>query len=142
MMLVKSNRIYFICIQNRCRSQIAEAWAKHYATDDLVIESAGIEHADIHPHTIQVMEEKGIPMSGHVSKTLDLKKYMSSEYVVKMCEQVAERCPVVPFGVKSLAWDIKDPLPTGNIEDVRVARDAIEIKVIALLKEMGKFKQV
>ena len=59
----KPVRIYFLCIQNRCRSQIAEAFAKHYGKDNVIAESAGLEASDIHPLTVVVMKEIGIDIS-------------------------------------------------------------------------------
>lgn len=131
----QSNRIYFLCIQNRCRSQIAEAFAQKYAQEHVLIESAGLEASTIHPLTIEVMREVDINISDRISKKIDMKKFIASNVIVKLCEQVTERCPIVPFGIHSVEWSITDPLngDEGNIEDVRLVRDEIEKKVIQLL---------
>jgi arsenate reductase len=72
----QSIRIYFLCIQNRCRSQIAEAFAQKYAQEHVVIESAGLEASTIHPLTIEVMREVDIDISNRVSKKIDMKKFI------------------------------------------------------------------
>lgn len=132
----KPVRMYFLCIQNRCRSQIAEAFAKHYGGDNVTVESAGLDASTIHPHTIEVMKEVGIDISANKSKSIDMQTFMSADVVVKLCEQVNEKCPVVPFGIKNEQWDIPDPLkPEGQLDDVRQARDAIRERVLGLLKE-------
>ncbi|CAN7202726.1 arsenate reductase ArsC [Paenibacillus sp. LjRoot153] len=136
-MLKKPVRIYFLCIQNRCRSQIAEAFAKHYGGEHVVVESAGLEPHDIHPFTVEVMKEVGIELSGITSKKIDMKYFISSNVIVKLCQQVAERCPIVPFGITSIDWNIEDPLITGDIQTVRYARDEIQKKVIELLKGLN-----
>lgn len=119
----KPLRLYFLCVQNRCRSQIAEAFANHYGGEDVLAESAGIESSSVHPLTIQVMKEAGIDISANVSKTIDMKTFMNADMVVKTCQTVHERCPVVPFGIRSVQWEIPDPVPkdgsAGNIEDFR-----------------------
>lgn len=131
-------RLYFLCIQNRCRSQIAEAFARHYGGERVIAESAGIESGEIHPYTIEVMKEVGIDISGKSSKTIDMKTFMQSKVIIKLCEQVNEKCPIVPFAIKNVQWDIKDPLTReGRLEDVTAARDEIQLRVIELLKELG-----
>lgn len=82
------------------------------------------------------MKEVGIDISASQSKSIDMKTFMSADVVVKLCEQVNEKCPVVPFGIKNEQWDIPDPLICGGqLDDVRKARDAIREKVLGLLKE-------
>lgn len=131
-------RLYFLCIQNRCRSQIAEAFARHYGGEHIIAESAGLETGDIHPYTIEVMKEVGIDISSKQSKMIDMKTFMQSKVIVKLCEQVNKKCPIVPFAIKNVQWDIADPLtPIGRVEDVRAARDEIHSKVLELLKDMG-----
>jgi arsenate reductase (thioredoxin) len=130
-------RLYFLCIQNRCRSQMAEAFARYYGGDLVAAESAGLETGDIHPFTIEVMKEIGIDISNKRSKTIDMKMFMHAKVIIKLCEQVNEKCPIVPFAIKNVQWNIIDPLTSdGQLEDVRAARDEIQLKVIALLKDL------
>jgi arsenate reductase len=132
----KPIQLYFLCIQNRCRSQIAEAFAKHYGGNQVIVQSAGLEASEIHPFTVEVMKEAGIDISGNHSKPIDMKYLILSKAVIKLCEQVNEKCPVVPFGTRSVQWNIQDPLSQNvKIEDVRRARDEIRDKIIDLLRE-------
>jgi arsenate reductase len=133
----KPVRIYFLCMQNRCRSQIAEAYAKYYGGSNISVHSAGLEGEEIHPLTIEVMREEGFDLESHYSKPIDMKTFMGANVVVKLCEQLKERCPVVPFGIQNYQWDIPDPLPSGNIDEVRKARDLIKEKVIELLTQLN-----
>lgn len=130
----KPVRFYFLCIQNHCRSQIAEAFAKHYGGEHVIVESAGLEPHDIHPLTLEVMRVVGIKLPGNTSKKIDMKYFIASNVIVKLCQQVADRCPIVPFGITSVDSDIEDPLLSNNIQSVRHTRDTIQKKVIELLK--------
>ncbi|MDF2910996.1 MAG: hypothetical protein K0Q56_1877 [Sporolactobacillus laevolacticus] len=136
----KAAHIYFLCGQNRCRSQMAEAFAKHYGGEHVVVESAGLEPSDtLHPFTIEVMKEVGIDLSQNVCKKIDMKFFISANAIIKLCEQVVERCPIVPFHIRNEEWNITDPLAIhgGTIQDVRRARDEIREKVIDLLRGMN-----
>jgi arsenate reductase (thioredoxin) len=134
-MVNKPVRLYFLCIQNRCRSQIAEAFAKHYGGEFIIAESAGIEASSIHPYTIEAMKEVGIDISGNSSKSINMKSLTSSNAVIKLCEEVNEKCPIVPFGIRNFQWNVPDPLKQGqSLEDVRKTRDEIREKVIELLR--------
>lgn len=135
----KTLRIYFLCMHNRCRSQMAEAFAKYYAGEKIISASAGVGESDIHPMTIEVMKEVGIDLSGHHSKSINMNDFISSHIIVKLCEQVNEKCPIVPFGIQNVQWDIPDPTPKNGaqakIEEFRAVRDVIKEKVLKLLNE-------
>ncbi|MGO4275274.1 hypothetical protein AB4Z22_36500 [Paenibacillus sp. TAF58] len=73
----------------------------------VVAESAGLEANELHPLTKAVMKEVGIDISNHVSKKIDLKTFLASNVIVKLCENLIERCPVVPFGITN---DLNVPL--------------------------------
>jgi arsenate reductase (thioredoxin) len=69
-----------------------------------------------------------------------MKVFISSQIVIKLCEQVNEKCPIVPFGILNVQWDIPDPMPKqgeGSIEEFRVVRDLIKQTVLQLLKEQN-----
>lgn len=136
-------RIYFLCGENRCRSQIAEAYAKLMARDDVIIDSAGLRPSEIHPLTHSVMNEVGIDLSGHHSKMIDMKTFIASSIVVKMCEDTKERCPVVPFGIRNVQWNLQDPLSESppQLEIVRLIRDEIKLKVHDLLTQYNALKE-
>lgn len=134
-------KIYFLCIFNRARSQMAEAFAKQYGGDRVVVESAGVDGArDVHPMTIEVMQEVGIDISQHESKTINMKKFVGSDIVVKLCEEANERCPIVPFGIRHEQWSIEDPIPKdgsdSDLETFRRVRDDIELRVKTLLQSV------
>ena len=66
---MEKTRVLFLCTGNSARSQMAEAFLRRYAGDYFEVHSAGLEPKEIHPYTLQVMEEAGCDMQGHTSKT-------------------------------------------------------------------------
>jgi arsenate reductase (thioredoxin) len=103
----------------------------------VLVESAGLNPSDeVHPYTIEAMREVGIDLSQHVCKKIDIKVFLSSNAIVKLCKQVVDWCPIAPFNIMNVDWNITDPLGEdgGSLEDVRSARDEIRKKVIGLLK--------
>lgn len=132
-------QIYFLCAQNRCRSQMAEAFAKFYGGDRVIVQSAGLDPSEeIHPLTVEAMREVGVDISQSTCKKINMKFFLDSNVIVKLCEQIVERCPIVPFKIMNVNWDIHDPLANGgSLEEVRKARDEIRDKVIDLLRGMN-----
>ena len=104
--------------------------------------SAGTEPAGyVHPVAVQVMAEKGIDISGHTSKQLDVKLAQTMDEVITVCGEADETCPAIPH-VNRLHWPITDPAKaTGTQEEVvsvfRAVRDDIARRVSVLLKETG-----
>lgn len=113
-------RILFLCTGNSCRSQMAEAWARHLCNDAIEAYSAGTENHGLNPRAIQVMAEVGVDMSFQHSKTLtDLLSQdpgLRFDIVVTVCGHARETCPVIPGVYKAVHAGFDDP-PT-------LARDA------------------
>ena len=89
-------RILVLCTGNSCRSQMAEGFFNAYGGDSIEVFSAGLEPHGVNPMTIKVMREVGIDISGHTSN--NLKEYLDMEfdYVITVCDNAAEKCPVFP----------------------------------------------
>lgn len=136
-------RVLFLCTGNSARSQMAEAFLRYYAWQHFEVYSAGLEPKDIHPLTIQVMEELGIDMSSHYSKQLmDYAGKVHFGFLITVCSKAEEKCPIFPgMGVR-LHWPFEDPAAaTGSDEErlrvFRLVRDEIQQKVITWLQEQG-----
>lgn len=69
-LLMNKIKVLFPCTGNSARSQMAEAWLRKYCTDRFEAHSAGLEPSVVNPYTIRVMEEIGVDMSSHRSKSL------------------------------------------------------------------------
>ncbi len=119
-------KILFICIENSCRSQMAEGFANFYGKDKLAAYSAGSKPSGkVNNLAIKVMAEKGIDISGAKSKGFNELLTKEFDYVVGMgCK---DACPLIP-AKNHIEWNISDPKGK-DIAFFRKTRDGIEAKV-------------
>jgi arsenate reductase (thioredoxin) len=107
---VKSKlKILFLCTGNSCRSQMAEGWACHLKSDVIEAWSAGIETHGLNPNAVKVMEEAGVDISGHRSKLLNSLMDITFDWVITVCDNANETCPVFPGKVKRHHISFNDP---------------------------------
>jgi len=132
-------RILFVCVENAGRSQMAEAFAKHYGNNKVQAVSAGtMPSSEINPIVIQAMREKGIDISLNKPKQITTQMVQEADTIVVMGCSAEGFCPAPLLG-KVKDWNIEDPKgkPT---EKVREIRDEIERKVRTLVEEGAAFK--
>ncbi len=108
--------ILFLCTGNSCRSQMAEGYAKLYLNDRFNIYSAGIEKHGLNKYTVQVMEEDGVDMSRHYSKTVSELGSIDFDIVVTVCGDANERCPAYLKKTKLIHKGFKDPAKAAGSE--------------------------
>jgi arsenate reductase len=133
-------RVLFLCTHNAARSQMAEAFLRHYADDRFEVLSAGLAPTQVHPLTCQVLAETGLDPSGLCAKGLnDFLGKVHIHYAIIVCDQVEEHCPhLYPFALQTLYWPFDDPTQAeGSKEDqlhrFRTVRDQIAHRVRAWL---------
>jgi len=132
MSIVKDKiKVLFLCTGNSCRSQIAEGWARHLKGDIIEPYSAGVWPVGVNPKTIRVMEEAGVDISGQTSKHVDELLGIDFDYVVTLCDNAREQCPVFPGKAKLIHKGFEDPVAViGNDEKImqtfRKTRDDIK----------------
>lgn len=124
-------KVLFLCTGNSCRSQIAEGWANHLKSDVIEAYSAGIRPIGVNPKTIKIMAEAGVDISGHTSKHIDDLAGIDFDYVVTVCDNAREQCPVFPGTAKLFHKSFDDPyFATGSEKKVmaefRRVRDQIK----------------
>jgi len=126
-------KVLFVCIENSCRSQMAEGFAKYYGEDRVEVFSAGSDPSGkVNELAIEVMKEKGINISGQESKGFKDLPYKSFDFVITMgCGDV---CPFVP-AKERIEWEIEDPKGKPK-EKFREARDKIEKKIKEFFKNL------
>ena len=102
-------RVLFICTHNSARSQMAEALLREIAGDRFDVYSAGTEATSVRPLAITAMNEIGIDISGQQSKTLE--RYLNEQwdYVITVCDDANESCPVFPGTADRSHWSFEDP---------------------------------
>ncbi len=102
-------KILFLCTGNSCRSQMAEGWAKALKADRFQAYSAGTIAHGLNPDAVQVMKEAGVDISGHYSKTLEDIKDQEFDYIVTVCGNAHETCPLFPGGGQVVHRGFDDP---------------------------------
>jgi len=123
-------KVLFLCTGNSCRSQIAEGWARHLKSDVIEAYSAGIRPIGVNPKTIEVMAEAGVDISDHTSKGIDDLSGINFDYVVTVCDNAREQCPIFPGRTRHVHKSFDDPyFATGSEEEIlavfRRVRDEI-----------------
>ncbi|MBA4114857.1 MAG: arsenate reductase ArsC [Rubrobacter sp.] len=134
MAVSKKSRILFLCTHNSARSQMAEGLLRHLAGDRFEVHSAGTEATSVRPEAVRVMAEVGVDISGQESKTLERYLGETFEYVITVCNDANEACPVFPGARNRLHWSFEDPSrATGTDEErlevFRKVRDRIRSRI-------------
>jgi len=135
--------VLFLCTGNSCRSQMAEGWAKQLGGKWIEAQSAGIEAHGKNPRAIEVMREAGVDISRQESTQLTDEMLTSADYVVTVCGQADENCPVLPAGTPKEHWPLADPAQATGSEDeimtvFRASRDDIRRRVADLIKRLQR----
>lgn len=102
-------KILFLCTGNSCRSQMAEGWAHHLKSDLIEPYSAGIETHGMNPRAVRVMQEAGVDITSQYSKHLDDVLDVGFDYVVTVCSNAHETCPIFPGRAKVVHAPFDDP---------------------------------
>ena len=127
-------KILFVCVENAGRSQMAEAFAKEYGGDELVVSSAGNKPVDrVSPVVVEAMKEKGIDISSNRPKLLTFQMTQDADLIVTMGCNDQGICPG-PFFKPTTDWKLEDPKGK-PIEKVREIRDDIEQRVRKLVMD-------
>ncbi len=140
---MKKRRVLFVCTHNSARSQMAEAMLNAWGGDRFEAFSAGTEATGIKPETVTVMDEIGIGMAGHRSKTIEEFRGQAFDWFVTVCDEAQQNCPVLP-GVSDVAhWSIEDPsvaqgTPGERLEVFRTARDRIRDRLHVFMLAGGR----
>ena len=111
--------ILVLCTGNSCRSQIAEGYLRHFAGEKAEIYSAGIETHGVNPRAISIMKEDGIDISKHTSNNIDQYYDIEFDFVITVCDNAKENCPVFPTKAKKFHHNFPDPAKsTGTEEEI------------------------
>lgn len=105
----KKLKMLFLCTGNACRSQMCEGWARHLKGDRIEAYSAGVVPHGLDPRAVDVMAEADVDISSHTSKHLDTLLDLPFDYVVTVCDNAAESCPMFPGNVKKVHHSFQDP---------------------------------
>jgi arsenate reductase len=114
-------KVLFLCTGNSARSQMAEGYLKNVASDRFTAMSAGIEPKGLNPLAIEAMREIGIDITSQTSKDVVSLLGQHIPYVVTVCDNAKERCPIFPGAWKFLHWSFEDPAAATGTHDEKLA---------------------
>jgi arsenate reductase len=118
--MADKKRVLILCTGNSARSQMAEGLLRHDAGDRFEVESAGTKPSQVRPEAIAVMKELGIDISGHRSKSVDEFAGRSFDYVLTVCDNAKESCPIFPGHANRLHHSFEDPAAVQGSEEHRL----------------------
>ncbi len=114
-------RVLFVCTGNSARSVMAEALLRHHGGAAFEVHSAGTDPKGINPVTLRVMESAGLDTSWTRSKSVSDYLGQHFDYVITVCDQARQSCPVFPGVHESLHWGYEDPAAAEGTEEERLA---------------------
>jgi arsenate reductase len=115
----EKKRVLILCTGNSARSQMAEGLLRNDAGNRFEVASAGVEPSSVRPEAIEAMRDTGIDISRHRSKSVDEFAGEEFDYVITVCDNANEQCPVFPGAPKRIHWSIDDPATAKGDEDTR-----------------------
>lgn len=128
--------ILFLCVANSARSQMAEGLARMIFRDRVAVQSAGSRPTRVNPHAIAVMQEVGVDLATHRSKSVDEIDPETVDLVITLCAE--EVCPVYPGRIERLHWPFPDPAGVdGPEEEQRAAFRRVRDQIRARLEEFA-----
>ena len=125
---------YFLCTGNSCRSQMAEAFGHKYLSEKYNVYSAGIEAHGLNPKAIKAMDEVGIDIRNQTSDLIDTELLNKADFVVTLCGDADDKCPMTPPHVTRWHWGFDDPARAEGAEEEKWAvfqrvRDEIDARI-------------
>lgn len=130
--------ILVLCTGNSARSQMAEGLFREAVGRRFDVVSAGTRPSFVRPEAIAVMAELGIDLSGHRSKSLDEFRDREFRYVVTVCDNAAEQCPVFPGQAERIHWSFEDPAAVeGSQQEREEAFRRIRDQIASRVKEFA-----
>ena len=114
-------RVLILCTGNSARSQMAEGLLRHSAGDRFEVFSAGTKPSSVRPEAIAVMQELGIDISEHRSKSVDEFAEQSFDYVLTVCDNAKESCPIFPGKTVTIHQNFEDPAALEGSHEAKIS---------------------
>ncbi len=102
-------KLLFLCTGNSCRSQMGEGWTRHLKAEEIDVYSAGVETHGLNPNAVKVMAEAGVDITSQKSQHVDEFNEVEFDYVVTVCDNAAESCPIFQGDAKVVHHPFDDP---------------------------------
>ena len=122
---------------------MAEGLLRNMAGDRFEVESAGVAPSFVRPEAIEAMREIGIDISQHRSKSVDEFLGQSFDYVITVCDNANQQCPMFPAKAERIHWSIPDPVEvtvdaSARLAAFRSARDELRERLRTLTREQTR----
>jgi arsenate reductase len=130
-------RVLFVCTGNSARSIFAESHLRRLGGDEFEVYSAGTEPRGINPLTLEFLETGGYPTDGLTSGSVQQFLGQEFDYVITVCDNAHESCPVFPGAHESLHWGYDDPAAVQGTDEER--RDAFRRTFVAMGERINQF---
>lgn len=139
---MNKKRVLVLCTGNSARSQMGEGLFRTAGGERYEVFSAGTKPSHVRSEAIAVMNEIGVDISGHRSKSVDEFAGEAFDYIVTVCDNARDACPVFPGGGERIHWSFEDPAAVEGSEEERRAafrriRDQIRERVTAFVRQEG-----
>lgn len=140
-MLERKFKLLFLCTGNQARSQMAEALLRSKAGERFDVYSAGSKPGDqVHPMAVSVLGELGIDISAARPKSLMEFVNENFDYVITLCDNAGDTCPMFPGQPVSAHWSFEDPVAFEGSEEEKLGffrqiRDQIAKQLDSFIKE-------
>lgn len=136
-----AKRVLILCTANSARSQMAEGLLRELGGDKVESFSAGSAPSRVNPFAIEAMQLRGIDITGQRSKSLQEYIQEPFDYVITVCDNAAESCPVFPGRAERIHWSFPDPAAVeGSHEDILASfvnvRNGLEEKFAAFVASL------
>lgn len=133
--------VLILCTGNSARSQMAEGLLRHLAGERVEVFSAGSKPSQVNPYAVRAMAARGIDISGQRSKHLGEFLNQPFDYVITVCDQAAETCPIFPGKAQRIHWSFADPAAVqGSDEEILAnferVRDELEARLRTWVSEL------
>jgi arsenate reductase (thioredoxin) len=110
-------RVLFVCTGNSCRSIMAEALLREHGGSSFDVHSAGTDPKGLNPRTMRLLADAGLDASWARSKSVTEYLGQPFDYVITVCDQARQVCPVFPGTHESLHWGYEDPAAATGTDD-------------------------
>lgn len=135
-------RVLILCTGNSARSQMAEGLLRHDGGAACEVASAGTKPSHVRPEAIAAMREIGIDISSYRSKSVDEFAGQAFDYLITVCDNARESCPVFPATTQRIHWSLNDPAAVQGSDEERLAafrsvRDELRTKLQQFARTQG-----
>jgi arsenate reductase (thioredoxin) len=118
--MTDKKRVLILCTGNSARSQMAEGLLRHLAGERVDVHSAGVTPTVVRVEAIAVMAELEIDISSHRSKSVDEFTGQHFDYIITVCDNARDSCPVFPGSAERIHWSFDDPAAVEGDEETRL----------------------